>query len=68
MSCIVSLLYSYLERIVLSNIEYITDVVIKTPMVTMSYKKYCKCGCEIQLTDYEYQKFSGYKRGHASLQ
>jgi len=30
-------------------------------------KTHCKCGCETPLTDYEYRKFSGYKRGHETL-
>ena len=30
-------------------------------------KTFCKCGCEISLTDYEYRKFSGFKRGHEEL-
>ena len=30
-------------------------------------KTFCKCGCEHPLTDYEYRKWSGYKRGHEPL-
>ena len=25
-------------------------------------KTFCDCGCQTPLTDYEYHKFSGYKR------
>jgi hypothetical protein len=30
-------------------------------------KTVCKCGCDTPLTDYEYRKWSGYKRGHEPL-
>jgi len=30
-------------------------------------KTNCKCGCESPLTDYEYRRWNGYKRGHAPL-
>lgn len=30
-------------------------------------KANCKCGCDVPLTDYEYRKWHGYKRGHAPL-
>jgi len=30
-------------------------------------KTNCKCGCDIPLTDYEYRKWNGYKRGHEPL-
>ncbi len=30
-------------------------------------KTNCRCGCDIPLTDYEYRKWSGFKRGHEPL-
>lgn len=33
----------------------------------VNMKPTCKCGCDIQLTDYEYRKWNGYKRGHEPL-
>lgn len=30
-------------------------------------KQLCKCGCGYPLSDYEYRKWSGYKRGHEAL-
>ena len=35
--------------------------------LTNIMKTFCKCGCESPLTDYEYRKWSGYKRGHEPL-
>ncbi len=35
--------------------------------LSLVMKTFCKCGCDSPLTDYEYRKWSGYKRGHEPL-